>query len=79
MSEQVNFRLEKEDLMKLDELAKAKNLKRSDALREAVNEYLALYIVDREPTVGKLFRRMQDIEKRLAKLEDLLIKKGAEA
>lgn len=74
----VAFRLEAEHRKKLDDLAKAKNISRAEALREAVKEYLATYIVGAEPTVGRLYHRVQDIDRRLTKLEDLIMQKGAE-
>jgi len=78
LSENVNFRLEKQDLKKFDELATARKMKRSDALRDAVKEYLALWVVGREPTVGTLHRRLEKVEKRLTDLENLLMQKGAQ-
>lgn len=79
MSENINFRLEKQDLKKFDELATARRMKRSEALRDAVKEYLALWVVGREPTVGTLLRRVENIEKRLTALENFLMQKGAES
>ena len=70
MGENVNFRLEKTVLKRLDDLARAKGVKRSDALREAVKEYLAIYIIAEEPTIGRLHRKYQETEKRLTKLEE---------
>lgn len=71
------FRLDGENARKLEALAKAKKLSRADALRDAVKEYLALYIVGSEPTVGSMYRRLQYVEKRLTDVESLLMKKGA--
>jgi hypothetical protein len=74
----VGFRLETERRKKLDQLAAARHMTRAEALRDAVKEYLALWIVGSEPTVGRLQHRVEDIEKRLTHLEDLLMKRGAQ-
>ena len=74
----MSFRLEGEKRKKLDELVKAKHISRAEALRDAVNEYLALYLVNYEPTVGRLDRRMREMDQRLTKVEELLMKRGAE-
>jgi metal-responsive CopG/Arc/MetJ family transcriptional regulator len=71
--------LDGDSAKKLDALAKAKNINRAEALRDAVKEYLAIYRVPEEPTVGRLYHHVQDVEKRLADLEKLLMKKGVDA
>ena len=73
------FRLEGESAKKFETLAKAKHMSRAEAMRDAVKEYLAIYIVGAEPTVGTLYRRVQYVEKRLSDVEKLLMKKGSEA
>jgi hypothetical protein len=74
----VATRLDAESSKRLGDLARAKHIKRAEALREAVKEYLALYIIGSEPTVGRLFRRVQDIDARLTNIENLLMEKGAQ-
>lgn len=65
------------DLKQLDALGEAKGITRIEVFRDAIREYLALYIVGREPTVGRVYRRVQDAEKRITHLENLLMEKGA--
>ena len=74
----VNFRLEREKLEKLKAVASGKRQSLTGVLTDAVNEYLALYVVG-EPTVGRLKRKVDDVEKRLEALENFLLKKGAES
>lgn len=74
----VAFRLDVEKAKKVESIASAKEIKRPEALREAVDEYIALYIVGAEPTLGRLQKRVQDIDKRLSSIEDLLKQKGAQ-
>ena len=75
------FRLDAESRRRLDELAEARahghKGARGIVLRDAVKEYLALYVIGAEPTIGRLHTRLEDVEQRLATLERLLMEKGA--
>jgi hypothetical protein len=74
----VAFRIDVELIRKLERIAEAKGIKRPEALRDAVKEYVALYLVGGEPTVGRLKRKIDDLDKRLTALENLLMQKGVE-
>lgn len=72
------FRLDAKQHKKMAELAEAKGIKKPEAYREAVKEYLALYVVGSDLTVGRLKRKIDDLEKRLTTIENLLMEKGAQ-
>ena len=74
----ISFRLETEKKKKLDEIAKARGMPRTEIMRDAVKEYLALYIMGSEPTVGRVWKRVEILEARMTKIENLLLKGGVE-
>lgn len=71
----VNVRVDSKVVKTLKAIAAGKGEKHlSNVIREALTEYISAYTG--EPTLTRLQRRINEIDARLSRIEDSLIRKG---
>jgi len=71
----INIRVPEDDDERIARIALTSGKKKSELYREAIKAFLSEY--GGEPTLLGLQRRIKEIDLRLAKVEDALIKAGA--